>query len=158
MPLMTYFLARTTFVEHGGPVSTKEIISFVKENLPLCTDDIVYHLRELESAGILKKEISREKRGFVWRLEEDHPPETMKNLHPEIYDNSRFFRSIFETALENNPSFSGRDLSHIDMLLGKVGSITTGMEKKPGVEEMAAMTVKIVAGMDFTRVPQGDVR
>jgi len=150
MPLMTYYLTRMTIEKSRGPVSTRDIISFVKENLPVCTDDIVFHLRELDSAGILEKELSREKKGFIWKLRDDLPPVVMKELHPGIYENSKFFRSIYETVLENNSTFSGSDLSHLDMLLGLVGKATARMKHKPGLDRMAGMVGELVDGVDFS--------
>ena len=79
----------------------------------------------------------------------------MRKRYPTVYENSKFFRSIYEAATENNSTFSGTDLDHIDRLLGLVGSATAGLKKKPGLEEMASLVAELVKGVDFTIPAEG---
>ncbi len=149
MPLMTYYLTRMAIDEYGGPVSTKEIVTFVKDKILVCADDVMFHLRELSGVGILGKSISKAKKGFVWELTIDSPPADMKEEYPELYESSIFFKSIYEAAEKNNSSFSGQDTNHIQLVLNEVGNATADMEKKPGVNEMPILVAKLVARMDF---------
>jgi len=150
MPLLTYYLARMAITRSDGPVSTRDIVAFIKENLQVCTDDVVFHLRELDTAGLLKKEISREKRGFIWGLQVDLPPAAVRERFPGIYDDSRIFKAIYEAAVRNNSAFSGHDSSHFETVIERVGKATSHMNERPKMEEIADIVRDIVTSIEFS--------
>jgi len=53
-----------------GQMTTKDIESNAREEGKRCPDETVLFLTKLRSRGTIKGEISQEKRGWVWRLED----------------------------------------------------------------------------------------
>lgn len=49
-----------------GPMTTKQVEVIAREKGKRCPDETVLFLTKLRSRGIIKGEISHEKRGWVW--------------------------------------------------------------------------------------------
>ena len=51
-----------------GPMTTREIEAFAQKEGKRCPDETVLFLTKLRSKGIIKGEISEERRGWVWSI------------------------------------------------------------------------------------------
>jgi hypothetical protein len=56
------------YLESNKSGSTSEILDVVSKQAKDCIDKVPHALLSLEKEGVIKKEISKEKQGFVWTL------------------------------------------------------------------------------------------
>lgn len=56
--------------EAGRPLTTREVQEAAEKALVQCPDSTVLFLNRLRLRGIIKGELSREKRGWVWWVED----------------------------------------------------------------------------------------
>ena len=56
--------------EVGRPLTTREVQEAAEKALVQCPDSTVLFLNRLRLQGIIKGELSREKRGWVWWVED----------------------------------------------------------------------------------------
>ncbi len=52
--------------EAGRPLSTREVQAETEKRLVRCPDSTVVFLNNLRTRGLIKGEMSRERRGWVW--------------------------------------------------------------------------------------------
>ena len=55
-------------LQSHGPLTTREIEEFAQKEGKRCPDETVLFLTKLRSRGIIKGEISEERRGWIWSI------------------------------------------------------------------------------------------
>jgi len=53
----------------GGPLTTREVQAETEKRLVRCPDSTVVFLNRLRSKGVIKGEMSKERRGWIWWIE-----------------------------------------------------------------------------------------
>lgn len=56
--------------EAGHPLTTREVQAETEKKLVRCPDSTVVFLNRLRTKGLIKGELSREKRGWIWWVDD----------------------------------------------------------------------------------------
>ena len=126
LPIMIYRLLCEAVEAYGRPVTTRELIEYVKKRIPMCADHVPDHLPLLFRYGLVERRLDEEKKAYVWAPVE--PCKTSVELakeYPELYVESMYYHAVSKEV-------AGQPIP-LDLVIELLYEISGGREERPRI-------------------------
>jgi len=126
LPIMIYRLLCEAVEAYGRPVTTRELIEYVKKRIPMCADHVPDHLPLLFRYGLVERRLDEEKRAYVWSPVEPRKSDVeLAKEYPELYVESMYYHAVSKEV-------AGQPIP-LDLVIELLYEISGGREERPKV-------------------------
>ena len=126
MPIMIYKLLVEAVKAYGRPVTTAELIDYVRKRIPMCADHVPDHLPVLFKRGLVERKLDMEKKAYVWEPKRPYRSEVeLAREYPELFLESMYYHAVSKEV-------AGQPIS-LDLVIELLYEISGGREERPKV-------------------------
>ncbi|RLI07876.1 hypothetical protein DRO32_03215 [Candidatus Bathyarchaeota archaeon] len=126
MPIMIYKLLVEAVKAYGRPVTTAELIGYVKERIPMCADHVPEHLPVLFRHGLVERRLDLKLRAYVWEPRRPYKSEVeLAREYPELFLESMYYHAVSD-------EIAGRPIP-LTPVIELLYHISGGEERRPRV-------------------------
>jgi len=123
---MIYKLLVEAVRAHGRPVTTRELIDYVKKRIPMCADHVPDHLPVLYKYGLVERRLDTERKAYIWAPKEPVRSEVeLAREYPELFVESMYYHAVSKEV-------AGQPIS-LDLVIELLYEISGGREERPKV-------------------------
>ncbi len=120
---MIYKLLVEAVRRYGRPVTTRELIDYVRERIPMCADHVPHHLPALARYGLVEKRLDKGRRAYVWSPRPPIRSEVeLAREYPELLLESMYYHAVSQ-------ELAGRPIS-LDVVIELLYVISGGREER----------------------------
>ncbi|RLI37864.1 hypothetical protein DRO60_04120 [Candidatus Bathyarchaeota archaeon] len=126
MPIMIYKLLCEAVGAYGRPVTTRELIDYVRKRIPMCADHVPDHLPVLYRYGLVERHLDVGRKAYVWAPKEPVKSEVeLAKEYPEPYVESMYYHAVSKEV-------AGQPIP-LDLVIELLYEISGGREERPRV-------------------------
>ena len=126
MPIMIYKLLVEAVRAYGRPVTTRELIEYVRKRIPMCADHVPDHLPVLYKHGLVERRLDLEQKAYVWAPKEPVRSEVeLAREYPELFMESMYYYAVSEEVAKGPVP--------LDIVIELLYEISGGREERPKV-------------------------
>jgi len=126
VPIMIYRLLCEAVEAYGRPVTTRELIEYVRKRIPMCADHVPDHLPLLFRYGLVERHLDEEKKAYVWAPREPRKSDVeLAREYPELYVESMYYHAVSKEV-------AGQPIP-LDLVIELLYEISGGREERPRV-------------------------
>jgi len=126
LPIMIYKLLVEAVEAYGRPVTTAELIDYVKKRIPMCADHVPDHLPVLYRHGLVDRRLDMDKKAYVWEPKKPYRSEVeLAREYPELFLESMYYHAVSKEV-------AGQPIS-LDLVIELLYEISGGKEERPKV-------------------------
>ena len=126
MPIMIYKLLAEAVEAYGRPVTTRELVEYVRKRIPMCVDHVPDHLPLLYRYGLVERRLDTELKAYVWAPVEPVRSEIeLAREYPELFVESMYYHAVSKEV-------AGQPIS-LDLVIELLYEISGGREERPKV-------------------------
>jgi len=120
---MIYKLLVEAVEAHGRPVTTRELIDYVRKRIPMCADHVPDHLPLLYRYGLVERRLDMGKKVYVWEPKRPYKSEVeLAREYPELFVESMYYHAVSQEV-------AGQPIS-LDVVIELLYEISGGQEKR----------------------------
>jgi len=126
LPIMIYKLLAEAVQAYGRPVTTRELIDYVRKRIPMCADHVPDHLPLLYRYGLVERHLDHARRAYVWQPKPPVKSEVeLAREYPELFVESMYYHAVSKEV-------AGQPIS-LDLVIELLYEISGGREDRPKV-------------------------
>ena len=126
VPIMIYRLLCEAVEAYGRPVTTRELIEYVRKRIPMCADHVPDHLPLLFRYGLVERHLDEGKKAYVWAPREPRKSDVeLAREYPELYVESMYYHAVSKEV-------AGQPIP-LDLVIELLYEISGGREERPRV-------------------------
>jgi len=123
---MIYKLLVEAVRAYGRPVTTRELIDYVRKRIPMCADHVPDHLPLLFKYGLVERRLDVERKAYFWAPKEPVRSEVeLAREYPELFLESMYYYAVSD-------EIAGQPMS-LDPVIELLYEISGGREERPKV-------------------------
>ena len=123
---MIYRLLVEAVEAYGRPVTTRELVGYVRKRIPMCADHVPDHLPVLYRYGLVERKLDLEKKAYVWEPKKPYKSaEELAQEYPELFLESLYYHAVSD-------ELAGKPIP-LDLVIEFLYEISGGEEKRPSV-------------------------
>jgi len=123
---MIYKLLVEAVKAYGRPVTTKELVDYVRKRIPMCADHVPDHLPLLYRYGLVDRRLDLDRKAYVWEPEKPYKSEIeLAKEYPELFVESMYYHAVSKEV-------AGQPIS-LDLVIELLYEISGGREERPKV-------------------------
>lgn len=123
---MIYKLLVEAVQAYGRPVTTRELIEYVRKRIPMCADHVPDHLPLLYRYGLVERRLDMARKAYVWEPKKPYKSEVeLAREYPELFVESMYYHAVSQEV-------AGQPIS-LDLVIELLYEISGGQEKRPPV-------------------------
>jgi len=123
---MIYKLLREAVEAYGRPVTTRELIDYVKKRIPMCADHVPDHLPVLYRYGLIERHLDTARKAYTWEPKKPYKSEVeLAKEYPELFVESMYYHAVSKEV-------AGQPIP-LDLVIELLYEISGGREERPKV-------------------------